>query len=142
MKKVATIILKDKSGNILMYLRDNKPTIPFPDHWDLFGGHIEEGESPEEALKREIKEELGIELNNYKFFKEYKCLTGDITPNIKYIYFAKLLEPISKVTREGQKMQFFSTSEIPSLKIANILKDIILDYLESRRKNKKRNAKN
>lgn len=133
MKKIATLILEDQEGKILMYLRDNKETIPFPNHWDLFGGHIEKGESSEQALKREVKEELGIELENFYFFREYKCLKGDVVPNIKYVYVAKLPKPINKLTlHEGQKMQLFSPSEIQDLKIANILKDIILDYIEFR----------
>lgn len=74
MKKIATIIFEDGKGNILMYLRDNKNIIPFPNCWDLFGGYIEDGETPEVALKREIKEELGIVLKDFKFFKDYKCL--------------------------------------------------------------------
>jgi len=130
MIEVATLILENEKGDILMYLRDNKDTIPFPNCWDLFGGHIENDESLEEALKREIKEELGIELKDFHFFKEYKCLKGDANPNIKYVYYSKLQKPIGKTTLEGQQMRFISPSEIPSIKIANILKNIILDYLE------------
>lgn len=33
----------------------------YPDVWDLPGGHIEPGESPAAALRRELHEELGIE---------------------------------------------------------------------------------
>lgn len=32
----------------------------YPDVWDLPGGHIEDGESPEETVRRELFEELGV----------------------------------------------------------------------------------
>lgn len=35
------------------------------------GGKIDEGETDEECLKRELKEEIGVELTSSKFFKEY-----------------------------------------------------------------------
>jgi 8-oxo-dGTP diphosphatase len=31
-----------------------------PDAWDLFGGHLEPGESAEQAMQRELAEELGV----------------------------------------------------------------------------------
>jgi 8-oxo-dGTP diphosphatase len=130
MKKIAAIILENDNGEFLLYLRDNKPTIPFPDHWDLIGGHVEEGETPEEALVREVKEELDIDLKEYTFYKIYECLTGDAYENIKYIYSGKINIPIEKITLlEGVRPRYFSRAEIPEVKFANILKTIVLDYI-------------
>jgi 8-oxo-dGTP diphosphatase len=130
MKEIAAIILENDKGEFLLYLRDNKPSIPFPDHWDLIGGHVEEGETPEEALIREVKEEIDIDLKDYTFYKRYECLTGDAYENIKYIYHGKIDLPIEKITLlEGVRPQYFSKAEIPNVKFANILKSIVMDYI-------------
>jgi 8-oxo-dGTP diphosphatase len=130
MREIAAIILENDKLELLLYLRDNKPEIPFPDYWDLIGGHVEEGETPEEALVREVKEELDIELTDYTFYKKYVCLTGDAYENTKYIFTGKINIPIEDITLlEGVRPQFFSREEIPNVKFANILKSIVMEYL-------------
>ncbi len=49
-------------GAILTLLRDDKPGIPFPGHWDLPGGGIDPGETPLECGLRELTEETGLVL--------------------------------------------------------------------------------
>ena len=130
MKKIAAIILENDKRELLLYLRDNKPGIPFPNHWDLIGGHLEDGETPGEALVREVKEELNIDLKEYTFYKKYVCLTGDAYQNIKYIYTGKINLPIDEITLlEGVRPQYFSREEIPGVKFANILKKIAMEYI-------------
>lgn len=130
MKEIAAIILENDKGEFLLYLRDNKPGIPFPGYWDLIGGHVEEGETPEQALVREVKEELDLDLKEYRFYKKYVCLTGDAYENTKYIYTGRINLPIEEITLlEGVRPQFFSKEEIPGVKFANILKTIVMDYI-------------
>ncbi len=130
MKEIAAIIFENDKGEILLALRDNKSWIPFPNHWDLIGGHVEEGETPEEALIREVKEELDIDLKEYTFWRKYVCLTGDAYENIKYIYTAKFNIPIEEVTLlEGQYPRYFSRNEIPKVKFANIIGSVVMDYI-------------
>ena len=79
---------------------------------------------------REVKEELDYDLKDYKFFKEYLCLEGDAYPNIKFIYSGKFNLPVEKITLlEGDRPQYFKKEEIPNVKFANILKKIVLDYI-------------
>jgi len=130
MIKIAAIIFENDKGELLFYMRDNKPGIPFPQHWDLIGGHVEKGESPEQALIREVKEELNFDLREYKFFRKYSCLHGDAYPNIKYIYSGRIHLAISEITLlEGDYARYFSKDEISELKFANILKNIVMDYI-------------
>ncbi|MEM7337235.1 MAG: NUDIX domain-containing protein [Actinomycetota bacterium] len=35
----------------------------YPDVWDLPGGHIDDGEAPSDALRRELQEELGVSVD-------------------------------------------------------------------------------
>ena len=50
-------------GRILTILRDDKPTIPYPNMWDLPGGGREGDETPFECAAREVYEELKIQLS-------------------------------------------------------------------------------
>lgn len=130
MKKIAQIIFENDKGELLLYLRDNKPGIPFPGHWDLIGGHVEEGETPEQALVREVKEELNIDLKDFKFFRKYECIEGDAYPNVKYIYTGKINIPLDELTlMEGDYPRYFNRDEIAGIKFANILKRIVTDYI-------------
>ena len=69
--KGAGVILIDDNERILFQHRD-KSNRWNQDAWSEFGGQIEKGETPEKAIRRELKEELGIKLINLKFFKKYK----------------------------------------------------------------------
>jgi 8-oxo-dGTP diphosphatase len=129
-KRVAQALLFDRSGRLLIYLRDNKPGIPFPDHWDFFGGHLEIGETPEQALVREVEEELGVTLSEWEHFRTYVCAEGDAYPNIKYIYWSQIGESVHELTlREGQRLQSIVSEERMQFKFANILGRVLEDFV-------------
>lgn len=60
-----------RRGQFLMQLRDNVPGIVYPGYWGFFGGHIEPGETPEVAVKREVLEEIGYEISEFYHFNSY-----------------------------------------------------------------------
>lgn len=55
---VTAIIIKN--GALMVVKRNQEP---WKNKWDFVGGYMQKGETPEEALKREIKEELNVESN-------------------------------------------------------------------------------
>ena len=48
----------DDDGRIFFQMRSAHRKL-FPNTWDVVGGHLEEGETPEEAMRREVTEETG-----------------------------------------------------------------------------------
>ena len=69
---VAAVIMKE--GKVFATQRGYGE---FKDGWEFPGGKVEAGESPEEALRREIREELEVEVN-----------VGDLIDTIEYDYQA------------------------------------------------------
>jgi len=59
--KVVAAVIRDKDGRILITQRG--PGMDFSGKWEFPGGKIKEGEDPKSALKREIAEELGLDIN-------------------------------------------------------------------------------
>jgi 8-oxo-dGTP pyrophosphatase MutT (NUDIX family) len=51
-------LIVDDDGRIF-FQRRSPHRVLFPDTWDIVGGHVEPGESVEEALRREVEEETG-----------------------------------------------------------------------------------
>jgi len=58
----AYLLAKRASDGVLTALLVRKSRGPYTGSWDLPGGHIEFGETPEEALAREVREETGLSL--------------------------------------------------------------------------------
>jgi 8-oxo-dGTP diphosphatase len=131
MKEISQVLLFDCNSRLVVYLRDDNPAIPFPNHWDLFGGHLEAAETPEQALVREVREEVGVELKQWNFFRVYQCTRGDVYPNIKHIYWAQIDQSSAELTlHEGQRLMSIGLNELDRIKFANILREVVADFIE------------
>jgi len=65
LKKNAVAVIVNDDNKILLLKRSDFPDQWMPDKWALVGGGIGKGESAEEACEREIKEETGLEINEF-----------------------------------------------------------------------------
>ena len=63
----STLCYIEKDGKYLMLHRTKKENDENKDKWIGIGGKLEEGESPEECLKREVLEETGLTLTNFSY---------------------------------------------------------------------------
>lgn len=114
-KSGSGIILLNDKNEVVLILRDNIPSIPYPGFYDLPGGHIESDENAEKAVRREIKEELGIDdLGDISFYKSHQ--NQDFIDNI---FWKRINLDLSKINlSEGQAVKYFSPREIREMKLA------------------------
>ena len=117
-------ILINPRGEVLLQQRDDNPAIRYPGHWSLFGGTIEHGESPADAVAREVKEEIDFEMRNFGLFREF------VQNNKQEFAFAgELTASLDELTlSEGQGMNFFYPSQLKELKIRPDDKETLEQY--------------
>jgi mutator protein MutT len=117
-------ILINPQGQMLLQQRDDNPAIRYPGHWSLFGGTIEEGETPAEAVAREVKEEIDFEMRNFGLFREF------VQNNKREFAFAgELSAGLDQLTlSEGQGMNLFYPSQLKELQIRPDDKDTLEKY--------------
>ena len=115
-RKVALIIFYDNKKRIL--LQDRKGISKIGEEWGFFGGGIEEGESPEETIIREVKEELDFDLKNPKFIGVDKNQVNEEKIVERHTFIFPLEENLSKFKQiEGDNMQLFTLEDAKKLKM-------------------------
>lgn len=67
-KPCAAVIVRNENNQILLSRRAINPRKGF---WDVVGGYLEESETLEEGAKREVKEELRIDVDNLEYVGSY-----------------------------------------------------------------------
>ncbi len=109
-----------------LQLRDDKPTIPVPGKWSLFGGGIEKGELPLDGIMREIEEELCLCPAKFKFLWSYKRL-HETGPMASYYFFEADVTHLWEQHRlmEGQAAQYFSFKDLKGLDIPPFIQEIL-----------------
>ena len=117
-------ILVTADGRYLLQLRDDIPGIWYPGHWGMFGGSVDAGEDEIEALRRELREEIELDLDarQAKLFTRFDF---DLRPAGLSTYFRSYYEiSLSRgelerlVLHEGAEMRSFSGDEALGLQFS------------------------
>lgn len=113
------VIMENENQEILFVRRR------FPPHrgkWDLPGGFINVTETGEESVRREIREELGVELENFTYFTSYAdryLYKGVNYHTLCFFYRAHLSgEKQMKAADDITSFRYFSKDTIPYKDIA------------------------
>ncbi len=104
----AASVLLIQDGDYVLQHRDDKPGISDPGKYDIWGGALEEGESPEEGAIRELLEETGVATKTGELAKvaDYKAIgSGPESfgkPIHVHIYYLALPSDVHVKCYEGQ----------------------------------------
>lgn len=109
-----SIIIHDARGAVLLVLRDDKPEIPYPGMWDLPGGHVEAGETPDGCIVREMMEEIETDVRECRLFRRY-----EFRDRTEHVYELPLeLDVETTALHEGQRLRWFTREETERTRLA------------------------
>ncbi|MBO4863578.1 MAG: 8-oxo-dGTP diphosphatase [Eubacterium sp.] len=86
--EITTLCYIERDGKYLMLHRIKKEHDINKDKWIGIGGHFEYGESPDECLVREVKEETGLTLTDYMARGIVTFIYGDSVVEYMHLYTA------------------------------------------------------
>ncbi|HZK75507.1 MAG TPA: NUDIX domain-containing protein [Candidatus Kapabacteria bacterium] len=109
--RVAVALLV-KDGCVLM--GERRPEKIYPLHWEFPGGKLEEGESAIEAVERELREELSIEIQGAEeWFSELATYSNGMTYDISFFLVRSWRGEI--VNHEFHNIAWISRDILPTL---------------------------
>jgi 8-oxo-dGTP diphosphatase len=119
-----SILVVNEQRQILLFLRDDLPHIPYPNTWDVPGGHVEEGETAAQCIVREMKEEMGYDLEGLQIFS-----VKEFSDRVEHTFWKSADLNIDEISlQEGQCLKWFSEEEAKATALVYGFDEIVADF--------------
>ena len=105
----------DREGRVLLARRAHAP---FAGYWDIPGGFLDEGEHPLDALRRELREETGLEVEPERFLGVWmdRYTDGDrdaASATLNLYWTARVVSGEPDAADDVSELRWFAPSELP-----------------------------
>ncbi len=107
----SSAIVLDDGGRVLLARRAAEPG---KGRWDLLGGFIDEGETPLEALRREIAEEIGVDVDPGEFVGGFPDRYGADGPPTLNFYWTAHVDGWPRSSDEIAELRWFDPEALPA----------------------------
>ena len=120
----AVLLLGEK---YILQLRDSNPDIAAPGQWSLFGGMKKTGETPLEAISREIHEELSIQPAGFRYLWFTDYFAAFESEVIRTWFFSSDISSVWAEHKllEGQSVGIFRFKDIADLEMPTVMRTTI-----------------
>ena len=102
----AGAVITDNQGRVLLLKHRFRPGIG----WGMPGGFLQEGEQPDQALRRELREEVGLEVEKLELLitRAFK-----VSRQVEIVFTARAIGDTNQLNYEIQKAGWFYLNELP-----------------------------
>jgi ADP-ribose pyrophosphatase YjhB (NUDIX family) len=117
-KPTASALCVDDRGRVML---SKRAIPPFAGRWDFPGGFLEEGEHPLDAVRRELKEEAGVEiepLDLLGIWMDRYGGDGAAAATMNLYYTARIIEGRPRPADDVAELRWFAPEEIPRDELA------------------------
>jgi len=132
--RLASVLLVNRDGALLLQLREATAKMD-PSRWGLPGGHVEPGEDPAVAARRELREETGLDVSGDLLLYVKDVFPARLRPGTTiewHVYYgATVAGPDDVVLGEGDALRFVDPGEASALPYASRVDTVVPQFLAS-----------
>jgi ADP-ribose pyrophosphatase YjhB (NUDIX family) len=112
-KPTSSALCVDDEGRVLL---SKRAIPPFEGHWDFPGGFLEEGEHPLDGVRRELREEAGVEIEPLELlgiWMDRYGSDGSAAATLNLYYAARIVDGEPEPADDVAELRWFAPEEIP-----------------------------